>query len=580
MIANRVVRAVGGLLALAFVIGHSLPNPVTAEDGGDAPQPSSTLENGEPEVDAARRALAPSREEQRRATAKVREIFADDYAGAKTPVEKQRLASTLFDASKKTRDAADAWALVCEAVRLAAEAGDVARTLEMVDALANRYEVDHGELRLDALTTLADKASPQSAEAIARHLLNFAAGHAHPDGKLEARTIQLAAAMARKAKNPQLATLIAQTQVRRRREEAAAKELDKALARVKGHPDDATASLEAGSLLCFTHGDWKAGLPLLARGDDPALAALARRETAAAGDAEKIVAVADAWANWAEGQKPPAHEGANIHARDLFARVVPRLEGLERTRVEKRMANLAAAAPGSLGRAKDGPRSIPGLTLWLDAADPSAFADDSSGQKRSRTDRVAIWKDLSGRGNDALQPDPAKQPRRLPTAVAFDGSQFLSLGNALPGTAVTVLAVYRSTRDTSDTTLASTRTASTSGWMIDHQGGSIWLRGFGEASTGQAVISPSTPEGIRVFVGSIDDSGRVSARLAAMKLITSAKPLVLKPSPTPLAVGGKTGDSGGSNFRGELQRLVIYSRALDDAELAALLGWNAKTLLP
>ena len=519
----------------------------------------------------------PAAEAQRKAVAKIRDIFAPEYAGSKTTDEKRKLARTLLDEASRSNDPVDRWSLYGEGMRTAAAAGDVGLTLEATDAVVAGYQVDLGIARLNALLSLADKAPPQAAETVTQKLLELVTSNQVTESKQRSAAVAAAIAAARKSKNKQLITLAMQAQSQLKREEAAAKELERVFAKLRESPNDPEACLEAGELLCFTQDDWDRGLPLLARGADGALAALARAEERSGDEASKVVDLAENWLTWAAEQKGDRKAAATRRARDLLMAVVDRLEGLDRTGVQKRLAALEEASPGLAGRSKDNPRNMPGLVLWLEAGDVASFSKPPAGVRQLGSDRVEAWKDLSGQGNHALQPVLAKQPQRRDGAVVFNGDQFLTMKRPLPGTAVTVLAVYRASKETADSTLLSTRSASSSGWMIDHQAGSVWFRAFAEGGMGQAAVTPPAVDGVRVALAKLDDSGNTAIQITGAPPASSGKKLDLKPTATALAVGGKTGDAGGSHFRGELLRLLVFSRALSDNDVAALLAWNGKT---
>jgi hypothetical protein len=61
----------------------------------------------------------------------------------------------------------------------------------------------------------------------------------------------------------------------------------------------------------------------------------------------EITRLADAWWDWAESQKPPWKLAAQARAVFLYARVVDDLQGLDKARVEKRIATVAAAGGGT-----------------------------------------------------------------------------------------------------------------------------------------------------------------------------------------------------------------------------------------
>ena len=563
-----VVTAAAGVFSVAAAVGirAAAAQPAGLAELIDASSPAP--EDG--------REPMPAAEAQRKAVAKIRDIFAQEYAAAKTADEKRKLARTLLDEASRSKDPVDRWSLFGEGMRTAAAAGDVGLTLEATDAVVAGYQVAPGIARLDALLALADKAPPQAAESVTQKLLELVTSNQITEAKQRSAAVAAAIAAARKSKNKQLITLAMQAQSQRKREETAAKELERVTAKLRESPNDPEVCLEAGELLCFAQGDWDRGLPLLARGSDGALAALARAEARSGDEPSKVVELAESWLTWAAEQKGDKKAAATSRARELLMAVVDRLEGLDRTGVQKRLAALEEATPGLAGRSKDNPRNTPGLVLWLEAGDAASFSKPPAGVRQLGGERVEAWKDLSGQGNHALQPDPVKQPQRRDGAVVFNGDQFLTLKAPLPGTAVTVLAVYRASKETADSTLLSTRTASTSGWMIDHQAGSVWFRAFAEGGMGQAAVTPPAVDGLRVVLARLDDSGNTMIQIAGAPPASSGKKLDLKPTSTALAIGGKTGDAGGSHLRGELLRVLVFSRALSDNEVASLLAWNGK----
>jgi len=116
--------------------------------------------------------------------------------------------------------------------------------------------------------------------------------------------------------------------------EAEAKE---AALRVLQHPDDASARRIVGVYLALVKGDFDAGLPHLAKSDDPHLAPLAQEELRSAGRASALVVIGDAWrqvAGWVEGVM---QRHASQHAEALYRRAYPEIAGLDRLRLEKAM---------------------------------------------------------------------------------------------------------------------------------------------------------------------------------------------------------------------------------------------------
>jgi hypothetical protein len=212
------------------------------------------------------------------------------------------------------------------------------------------------------------------------------------------------------------------------------------------------------------------------------------------------------------------------------------------------------------------------LVLWLDALEADSLAPADA--------KVARWKDLSGMGNDAVQPDESKRPARRPRSVEFDGNTFLVVPRPLNLTEMTIAVAYKANKQTADSALASTRTKGDSGWSLDHQAGSLYFRVFGDPADTDINKPFNAPEGSRMFVASVGGDGEVTLDNGGPDRATGSKRVPLSPSPTPLHLGAKTGDSGGTNLHGEVIRFIMYSRRLSAAEQATLAEWLRKSGMP
>jgi hypothetical protein len=111
---------------------------------------------------------------------------------------------------------------------------------------------------------------------------------------------------------------------------------------------DAAAFTKWGTYLCLLKGDFDAGLPYLAKGDDAALAALAKRESNPNRDAAETAAIADEW--YAVGEKSKLFRGqAWRHALGFYQDARPSLSGLAATKIQKRVEEIAAVSPPRSG---------------------------------------------------------------------------------------------------------------------------------------------------------------------------------------------------------------------------------------
>ena len=297
---------------------------------------------------ADQRIPVPSADARRTSAARVKEIYADDYAAAGPPAKKAEFAKRLVEQARSTADHADRWTLLTEALRLATEAGDVATALPLIDRFPTEFAVERHASRLEALTRLATKSSGPTADEVASACLEVARdADKGGEEELVAKAVTLASGIARKTKNAGLLADATRLQQKAKERQKVAKELEPLLEKVRASPADPEANLEAGRVLCLKADRWRDGLAMLAKGSDPALARIAATEAADPKAPTDLIRLADAWWDWADSQKPPWKLPAQTHAVSIYGRVVNDLQGLDKARVEKRIATVAAAGGGT-----------------------------------------------------------------------------------------------------------------------------------------------------------------------------------------------------------------------------------------
>jgi hypothetical protein len=102
-------------------------------------------------------------------------------------------------------------------------------------------------------------------------------------------------------------------------------------------PDDPAANAAIGRFLCFAQENWEKGLPMLAKGSDPNLKALAAKELARPTEIADQVALADAW--WEAGEKNAGSLKGEYLDRAVrwYSAAVPRASGLTQVRINNRL---------------------------------------------------------------------------------------------------------------------------------------------------------------------------------------------------------------------------------------------------
>ncbi len=296
----------------------------------------------------------PDAADQKRAEKVIRDFFRADYQ-AKDPAARSALAGKLLKEAAATQgDAVAAYVLLREARDAAADAGDIAAAFEAVARMAERFDVKADEMKAAALSTARKKASTADDLAkVAEAFLALAEDQAKKgdfDGALRgAREAESAARSARDAAAAQRAASLAKDvpEMKRAHDQYAKAELT-----LSANPADPEANLACGRYLCLVRDDWEAGLPLLAKGSNAALADAAVKELAKPEDVQGMVEVADLWWDLADKNRNPFDKRRlQARARIWYERASPDAAALTRIRIEKRLSDLGPATGGAAASA-------------------------------------------------------------------------------------------------------------------------------------------------------------------------------------------------------------------------------------
>ena len=308
-----------------------------------------------------KKAAVPDAESREKANQLLREIYKDKFQGASSVEAQKRLARELLGkASEMTNDLASCYVLLREAGSLSFKARDYDLSLEIIDALDERFEVDSLSMRIRIMA--AEDANTETpcqdrcvlgfqlmAEAAAKDRLDVA--------------IQMGALSQRAAVQSQNTLLVKcvedyKTHLERSLEEKKAE--SDLLARLNASPADPEVNLALGKRYCFDRGDWDQGVPMLALGSNAELCRLAKLELEKPVESSGMLELGDGW--WGLAQKTETQEKSALLARTAFwyRLAQPGLTGLSKVKVEKRLAGIDAnvTAPNKKG---DLLASVPGF---------------------------------------------------------------------------------------------------------------------------------------------------------------------------------------------------------------------------
>ncbi len=299
------------------------------------------------------RLAPPTKEAREAAETVVQELFGDEIEKASRGAADVKLAlvkKLIKQAGETTDDAAARFVIYQKARDLAAAAGDVTNCMAAIDKLAEQYAIDPAGDRFAALTGLAKNAKSQDAvQAILDAALpSIDEAIAADDFDAAGKLVRFASSLATRLRNTQV---VSQLKSRPPEIEQLKKEFAKvadAETKLASEPDNAAANQTVGFYRGPMKGDFKTALESLAKGTDPVLKELAKKELAGPTEAADQGKLADGWWDAAEHQREPAKAHLQAHAVEFYRRAAPSLKGLAKAQAESRIKTFENERPTPL----------------------------------------------------------------------------------------------------------------------------------------------------------------------------------------------------------------------------------------
>jgi len=281
---------------------------------------------------------------RQKAEISIKQLFKDDYRNAKSPMEQLKFARKLLQHANETiDDPISRYVLLCQSRDFAIAAGVAKTALQAVDELAAHFQVEPLEEKRDVLVKVTKTArSPLTARALAvesLHVLDEAIAVDHYSIAL--RLCRVASESAKKARDPDLVKLVGASQKHVVRLQQQHETASAAISDLKTNPNNENANLALGKFLCQKDKDWKAALGHLAKGADHQLATLATSDLATPTVPDRQIQLADTWWDYSTTQPSPFRELYQQRAVHWYERALPRLMGLKKSRVVKRLDTIS-----------------------------------------------------------------------------------------------------------------------------------------------------------------------------------------------------------------------------------------------
>ena len=359
-------------------------------------------------------------------------LFKTEIQQAKTAADKVALAKRLLaQALDQTGDTAGQYVLMLGAKDLAATARDAETAFQVIDKLAEIFDVDRFAMKTDILTDWAKEARALDTRKWVVEQVLAVGDEAVDAGNLEAAK-ELGTLATRNSGGLRDKNLTLKLKAYRQRFLEAGKEIEElqeARAALAKDPKDPTASLVLGRYLCFSKGDWEKGLALLAQGSDASLKGLADLELKSPPkQPDEQVKLGDAWWEIAPTRSHSQMNAIKIHAGRWYRQADAALTAsLVKNNVEKRLAEVRklrsqlpspppAIAPFAEKKAKEHQRR------WAEYLGVPAEITNSIGMKlllippgefQMGSPKELIEEELKAHGDDKVYQDqlPAEAPQ-------------------------------------------------------------------------------------------------------------------------------------------------------------------------
>lgn len=334
----------------------------------------------------------------------------------------------LLGGADPAKDPAERYVVLEAAVEIAARTGDTELLLQSAQALADNFTVDCLPLKVAKLPEAA-KAAPDKRAFIqdVEPLIDEAVQADRYD--LAVEVLELALQMSRVARDEPAARRLSVRAKDLREIQAQQAKVKADIDALAKLPNDREACFSVGNFLCLTKGDWDNGLPLLARGSEELLKALAQRDIDNPTRTDKQLDLAEAWWALAGKQTGLARRNAQLRAARWYQAALPSLVGPEQVRVQRRLDSLPLPPVSLVGRwqvATAPPKGgKPSSAVWGFYKDGKVIVETTRQTGKWRRDRNAIRIAWDGK---AAQWQALRLPLKLKDTVGVgSGGETLSM---------------------------------------------------------------------------------------------------------------------------------------------------------
>ncbi|HEV3143278.1 MAG TPA: hypothetical protein VGZ47_05265 [Gemmataceae bacterium] len=245
------------------------------------------------------------------------------------------LSAKLLQPGRENRNDPAGWfVLLREARDLAIQAKRPRLAMEAIDEMNHYFQIDLIDTRIKAITAICKNGNEFEVAGAFRTVLNLIQmAYSDENFDVPKKYIEIIEAALRNVKAVELLRVVQEQKAEIEKYTKEFQDVTQARAKLAKSPADAEANLSVGRYLCFFQADWDKGLPMLAKGSEKSLKALAAKDLSLPGDVKEQLDVADGWWGWAVESKDRIQRNIMQRARAWYERAGPNTQGADRNKV-------------------------------------------------------------------------------------------------------------------------------------------------------------------------------------------------------------------------------------------------------
>lgn len=309
------------------------------------------------------RVAIPSPAKQAELEQRVRSVFKTEYADRTTNGRVNLARRLLKEAGSNKNDTDTHFVLLREARDRATDAGNLPLALDCIDAINESFLIDALAMKGDVVTRAGPRANSQGdyqdVVSACMEVMDDAVASDRYDVAM--KVTSLADTAASKIKSMTIVNEVDSRVKEIRQMSAEYNRASSAMNLLKKDPNNAAANLAVGRYTAFFKSNWEEGLPLLARGSDAALKAVAAQDLQNPTEAPREFAVGSAWWDLGEKYSDLIRTRMRERAGYWYRQAYPNLAGLDKTQAEKRLDEIGLKGSSLAASQPAGAKLEPGL---------------------------------------------------------------------------------------------------------------------------------------------------------------------------------------------------------------------------